>query len=62
MEDRLIGGLGLAIGMRVSHCNEPHLVAQIVAIVREFTGVELPAVVKNDGARNTEASDNVFAK
>ena len=42
----------------MSHSSEPHLAAQVVEIVLEFTGIELPAIVKNDGANNTEASDN----
>ena len=59
MEDRLISRLGLAVGLRMSHSSEPYLAAQVVEIVRELTSVELPAIIKNNGARNTEAGDNV---
>ena len=59
MEDRLVGRLGLAVGLRVSHSSEPSLAAQVAEIVRELTCVKLLAVVKNDGERNVEASDNV---
>jgi len=46
MEDRLIDCLGLAVGLRVCHNSETRLAAQVVEIVREFTSVELPIVVK----------------
>ena len=60
MEDRLIGGLGMAVGLRVSHSCELRFTVQVAKIVCEFTGVELPAVIKNDGARNAEVSDNIL--
>ena len=59
MEDRLIGRLGLAVHLRVNHNCEPHLTPRIGQIVRELTGVKLLVVIKNDGARNAEVSDNV---
>ena len=59
MEDRLIGGLDLAVGLRVSNSNKLRSAAQVVEMVHKLTGVKLPVVVKNDGARNAEASDNV---
>ena len=60
MEDRFVGRLRLAIGLSVSHSNESSLVAQTAEIVCESTGVELPAVIKDDGPRDAEASDDVF--
>jgi len=59
MEDRLIGGLSFAVGLGVSHSSEPRLATQVIKIVREFTSVELPAIVKNDGTRDAEAGDGV---
>jgi len=59
MEDGLVGCLGLAIGLKVSHSGEPSLAAQVAEIVREPTGVELLAVIKDDGTRDSKASDNV---
>jgi len=59
MENGLIGYLELAVGLRVSHNSETHLAAQVAKRVCEFTGVELPTVIKNDGARNAKVGDNV---
>jgi len=59
MEDRLIGHLGLAVGLRMSYSNEPYLAAQVAEIVREFTGVKLPTVIKTNGMRNAKVGDNV---
>jgi len=59
MEDRLIGYLGFAVGLRVSHSSELCLEAQVVEIVYELTGVELPAVIKDDGMRDAETGDDV---
>jgi len=41
MEDRLIGRLGLAVGLTVSHDSEPCFTAQVAEIDYELTGVEL---------------------
>ena len=60
MEDRLVGRLGLAVGLRVSNSSELSLAAQVVEIVREPTGVELPAVMKDDGTRDAEAGYDVL--
>jgi len=59
VEDTFIGRLSLAAGLGVCHSSEASLAAQVTEIVREFTGVELSTVVKNYGARNAEASDDV---
>ena len=59
MEDRLIGHLGLAVGLRVSHSREPHLTAEIAQIVRELAGIELPTVIKDDGPWDAEMGDDV---
>ena len=59
MEDRFIGCLGLAVGLRVCHSSEPSLTTQVAEIVSELIGVELLAVIKNDGTRDVEAGDDV---
>ena len=59
MENRLIDRLGLAIGLKVCNSSETSLATQVVEIVHEFTGVELPAIVEIYGARNAQAGDNV---
>ena len=59
MEDRLIGRLGLAIGPRVSHSPEPHLIAQIGQIVCELAGIKLLVVMKDDGLWDAETGDDV---
>ena len=52
MEDRLVGHFGLAVDLRVRHSSEPSLAAQAAEIVREPTGIELPAVIKDNGTGN----------
>ena len=59
MENRLVGPLGLAIRLRVSHGGEPSLAAQAIEIVHEPSGVEFPAITEDDGARNAEAGDDI---
>jgi len=59
MENGFVGHLGLAVGMRVSDSGEPSLAAQVVEIVSESIGVELAAVVEDDGAGNAHTSDDV---
>jgi len=61
MEDRFIGRLGLVVGLGVHHSSEASLAAQATEVVCEFTGVELPTVVKNYSARNAEVGDDVSA-
>jgi len=60
MEDRLIGRLGLTVGLKVCHRSETRLTNLVAEIVREFTGVKLPTVVKNYGTRNAKACDSVL--
>ena len=59
MEDRLVSRLSLVVGLRVTNVDEPSLAAQVVEIVTEPIGVELPVVIKGDGTRYAEASDAV---
>jgi len=49
MEDRLVSRFGLAVGLGMSNGGEPSLAAQIVEIVSEPIGIELPVVIKDDG-------------
>ena len=60
MEDKPIGCLGLAIGLRVSRCREPHLTVQIAQIIRELTSIEVSAVIKDNGPGDAETGDNVL--
>jgi len=49
----------LAVGLGVGDNREPGLAPQSAEIVSGLSGVELSAIVENDGARNAEASDDV---
>jgi len=59
MENGFVGRLCLAIGLRVGNGSELGLAPHATEVVSELSGVELFAVVENDGMRNAEASDNV---
>jgi len=59
IEDRLVGRLGLAVGLGVSNGSEPSLVAQVAGTVNEPIGVKLYVVIKDNGTRDAEASDDV---
>jgi len=59
MKDRLVGHLGLAVGLRVSHSGELSLAAQAAEIVCEPTSVKLPPVIKDDGTTDAKAGDDV---
>ena len=61
MEDRFIGRVSLAVSLRVSYSSEPCLAAQVADIVRELTGVELPAAIKDDRMRDAETGDDVLS-
>ena len=55
----LVGRLGLTTGIRVGDHGEPGLAPQGAKIVDELIGVEWPAVIKDDGMGNVEASDDI---
>ena len=59
MENRLVGRLGLPIGLRVRHSCEPHLIAQIGQTVYELAGIKLSAVIKDNGPGDAETGDDV---
>ena len=61
MENGFVGRLCLAIGLRVGNGSELGLAPHATEVVSELSGVELFAVVENDGMRNAEVSDDVLS-
>jgi len=59
MENRIVGHLGLAVGLRVSNDGELSLASKVVKIISELIGVKLSAVIENDGTGDAEAGDDV---
>jgi len=60
VENRLVGRLSLAVGLRVSNGGEPSLATQIAEVVSEPIGIEVPAIIKDDGTGDAEASNDVL--
>jgi len=59
VENRVVGRLNLPVGLKVSNGGELSWAAQIAEVVSEPIGIELPAVIKDDGTGDAKASNNV---
>jgi len=59
MEDGFVGYLCLAVGLGVGNGAELSLAPQDAEVVSELSGIELSAIIENNGARNAEETDDV---
>jgi len=59
VEDGFVSSLSLAVGLGMCDGREVGLATQAMEVVRELAGVKLPPAVKEYGARDAKAGDDV---